>query len=111
MYSPVGLTSQPCGDFGVGRKYTRPGHRITSYNVCYTKLLRYFLNRGTESYSEALSYFPELENYNIGPDRYLELIKKYKENLSIPVIGSLNGISSGGWIEYAKKIEDSYNFV
>lgn len=69
--------------------------------------LDYFLSRGTESYSEALSYFPELEKYNVGPEKYLERIQKMKAALNIPVIGSLNGISSGGWIEYAKKIEDA----
>jgi dihydroorotate dehydrogenase (fumarate) len=66
--------------------------------------LDYFLSRGTESYPEALTYFPEMESYNIGPDSYLELIAKLKKSVNIPIIGSLNGISSGGWIEYAKKI-------
>ncbi|MAT45498.1 MAG: dihydroorotate dehydrogenase [Anaerolineaceae bacterium] len=69
--------------------------------------LDYFLNRGTETYAEALSYFPELENYNVGPDSYLELVNKIKSSVKIPVIGSLNGISSGGWIEYAKKIQEA----
>ncbi len=69
--------------------------------------LDYFLNRGTETYAEALSYFPELENYNVGPESYLDLVHKIKSSVNIPVIGSLNGISSGGWIEYAKKIEDA----
>jgi len=69
--------------------------------------LDYFLNRGTESYAEALTYFPEMDNYNIGPDNYLELITKIKSHVEIPIIGSLNGISSGGWVEYAKKIEQA----
>ena len=62
---------------------------------------------GTESYSEALSYFPDLGNYNIGPDGYVEHIRKAKQAVDIPVIGSLNGVSTGGWIRYAKQIEQA----
>lgn len=69
--------------------------------------LDYFLSRGTESFPEALTYFPEMENYNIGPDSYLELIAKLKKSVQMPIIGSLNGISSGGWVEYAKGIEQA----
>ena len=69
--------------------------------------LDYFLSRGTESYPEALTYFPEMESYNIGPESYLDLISKLKKSVNIPIIGSLNGISSGGWIEYARKIEQA----
>jgi dihydroorotate dehydrogenase (fumarate) len=60
------------------------------------------LARGTESFGEALSYFPVLRNYNLGPDGYLELIRKTKSAVSIPVIASLNGTSRGGWIRYAR---------
>jgi dihydroorotate dehydrogenase (fumarate) len=69
--------------------------------------LDHFLNRGADSYAEALSYFPDLDNYNIGPDAYLELIQKAKQTVDIPIIGSLNGVTSGGWIDYAKKIEQA----
>jgi dihydroorotate dehydrogenase (fumarate) len=69
--------------------------------------LDYFLSRGTESFPEALTYFPEMENYNIGPESYLDLITNLKNAVKIPIIGSLNGISSGGWVEYAKKIEQA----
>lgn len=69
--------------------------------------LDYFLNRGTESYAEAMTYFPEMEDYNVGPDSYLKLVSKIKKSVGIPVIGSLNGVSNGGWIEYAKKIEEA----
>ncbi|MEZ4519047.1 MAG: dihydroorotate dehydrogenase-like protein [Chloroflexota bacterium] len=65
-----------------------------------------YLNEGTESYAEALSYFPEAPVYRaIGPDAYLEHIYRAKQALDIPVIGSLNGVSTGGWIRYAKEIE------
>lgn len=69
--------------------------------------LDYFLTHGTESYTEALSYFPDLEHYNVGPDEYLNLIRKAKEAVSIPIIGSLNGVSAGGWVKYAKMIEQA----
>src|SRR5690242_1832581 len=69
--------------------------------------LDHYLERGTHSYAEALSYFPDLDHYNVGPDQYLEHLRRVKESLSIPVIGSLNGISTGGWVEYAHKIEQA----
>ena len=69
--------------------------------------LDHFLSRGTDTYAEALTYFPNLENYNVGPDEYLEQIRKAKQAVSIPVIGSLNGVSTGGWIDYARKIEQA----
>lgn len=69
--------------------------------------LDYFLTHGTESYAEALSYFPDLGDYNVGPDEYLNLIRKAKEAVDIPVIGSLNGVSAGGWVKYARMIEQA----
>jgi len=72
-----------------------------------SKALDFFLSHGSESFAEAITYFPNLDHYNVGPEEYLELIAKIKKSVSIPVIGSLNGISSGGWVEYAKKIEDA----
>ena len=65
------------------------------------------LSRGAESTPESLNYFPNLHNYNLGPDAYLELIHKAKQSVSIPVIGSLNGVSVGGWTRYAKLIEQA----
>lgn len=67
--------------------------------------LDHFLNRDTESYAEALTYFPEMGRYTLGPEVYIKHIKKLKAGVKIPVIGSLNGVSTGGWIEYAQKIE------
>ncbi len=66
----------------------------------------HYLNYGTYSFWEALSYFPEVA-LRIGPDTYLEHIRKVKAAVSIPVIGSLNGVSTGGWVDYAKKIQDA----
>ena len=69
--------------------------------------LDYYLTRGTESFAEAITYFPEMSDYNLEPEKYLKLIQQAKESVDIPLIGSLNGISSGGWIKYAKLIEDA----
>jgi len=65
------------------------------------------ISRGAESFAESLSYFPDLHNYNLGPDAYLELIQKATNSVSIPVIASLNGVSSGGWTHYAKLMEQA----
>ena len=65
----------------------------------------HFLFKGSEDYAEALGYFPEVTLSNLESDNYLDEIKKLKENLSIPIIASLNGVSKGGWEEYAKKLE------
>ncbi len=67
----------------------------------------YYLNHGTDSYAESLNYFPDMASYNIGPDDYLKLISCAKESVDIPIIGSLNGISTGGWIDYAGLIEEA----
>jgi len=69
--------------------------------------LDHYLAYGTESFAEALSYFPKVDEYRVEPDDYLELIHKAKKSLNIPVIGSMNGITAGGWIDYAKKIEEA----
>ncbi len=60
----------------------------------------------TESFGEALSYMPELEHH-LGPDQYLELLQAVKEAVDVPVIGSLNGTTPGGWTTYAAKIENA----
>ena len=72
-----------------------------------SQALDHFLNSGTESFAEALTYFPDLENYNVGPVEYLDLIAKLKQAVSIPVIASLNGVTTGGWVEHAKNMEEA----
>jgi len=66
-----------------------------------------YLSHGTESYAESLTYFPDMTSYNLGPDAYLEHVRRAKAAVDIPVIGSLNGVSTGGWITYARKIEQA----
>jgi dihydroorotate dehydrogenase (fumarate) len=58
-------------------------------------LLDHYLSYGSESFAEALDYFPDLDNYNTGPNGYLELIRKAKEATDVPIIASLNGASAG----------------
>jgi dihydroorotate dehydrogenase (fumarate) len=70
-------------------------------------LLDHYLSYGADSFSEALSYFPEMDSYNVGPDAYLNLIRQAKTAVEIPIIGSLNGASPGGWVEYARHIQDA----
>ena len=67
----------------------------------------YHLTQGIDSYAESISYFPDMQSYNVGPDEYLNLIRRAKEAVDIPIIGSLNGTSVGGWTDYATLIEEA----
>ena len=67
----------------------------------------HYLRNNTNSFAESLSYFPEMDEYNVWPDEYLNLIRRAKESVDIPIIGSLNGVSIGGWTNYAGLIEDA----
>lgn len=69
--------------------------------------LHHHLTQGTESYPESLSFFPEPEQFHLGPEEYLDHIRKAKEAVNIPIIASLNGASTGGWTEYACKIQEA----
>lgn len=70
-------------------------------------LLDHYLNFGTDSTAEALSYFPDLSRYNVGPDAYIRLLQNAKAAVDVPIIGSLNGVSTGGWVDYARHIENA----
>ncbi len=72
-----------------------------------SEILDRSLEQGTYTYAESLTYFPDLGNYNLGPDGYLEHIRKAKAAVGIPVIASLNGASTGGWVKYAQKMEQA----
>ena len=67
--------------------------------------LHFRTTQGTESYAESLSYFPDMDEYKMGPEEYLNHIRKAKETVKIPIIASLNGSTIGGWTEYAKEME------
>jgi dihydroorotate dehydrogenase (fumarate) len=67
--------------------------------------LIHYLSQGTESNPEALTFFPEADEYNVGPEEYLAHISKAKAAVEIPVIASLNGSTAGNWTNYARLME------
>ena len=69
--------------------------------------LNHHLEQGTESFPEALSYFPEAVDYNLGPEDYLKHIARAKAAVGIPIIASLNASSPGGWVKYAALIQEA----
>lgn len=86
---------------------------IVAYSLFEEQIIResleldHFLTRDTDSFAEAMTHLPDIGKFRVGPESYVEHIGKLKEALDIPVIGSLNGVSSGGWIDYAEKIESA----
>jgi len=69
--------------------------------------IEHLITSGTESYAESLSYFPEFEDYETGPDEYLNLLRRATEAVDIPVIASLNGITNEGWVNTARLMQDA----
>jgi dihydroorotate dehydrogenase (fumarate) len=72
-----------------------------------TNELDRFLWDGSDLGAESTTIFPDLGNYNVGPDAYLEHIRQAKQSVSIPVIASLNGVSRGGWVSYAREVQQA----
>ncbi len=71
------------------------------------RTLAHYLSHGTDSYAESLTYFPEPREHRFGPDEYLEHVRRAKQAVRIPVIASLNGSTTGGWLTYARRIEEA----
>ena len=69
--------------------------------------LHHYLSQGTESQAEALTYFPEPAEFKVGPEAYVKHIAKAKAAVNIPLIGSLNGTTFGGWMTYARQIQEA----
>ncbi|HCK80851.1 MAG TPA: dihydroorotate dehydrogenase-like protein [Candidatus Competibacter sp.] len=69
--------------------------------------LEYLMTAHTESFAESLSYFPEVDDYTVGPDSYLDILRRASEAVDIPIMGSLNGITNAGWIEYAQLMQQA----
>ncbi len=69
--------------------------------------LQHYLSKGSESYAESLTYFPQVDDFNLGPEEYLSHIFKAKKAVSIPVIASLNARTEGGWVTFAKQIQQA----
>ena len=60
-----------------------------------------------DSFAEALTYLPEFEDYDLGTDAYVRHLEETKRELEIPVIASLNGVSAGGWVAHAKRLQEA----
>jgi dihydroorotate dehydrogenase (fumarate) len=71
------------------------------------ELLENLIEVGTNSYAEALTYFPPMPSYRIGSYQYVEAVHRAANAVDIPVIASLNGITDHGWIDYARQIEQA----
>lgn len=83
-------------------------HSLFEEQVVAEQMAAYDLLDGPAGgHAEALDYFPNTADYNLGPDAYLEQIRRIREAVDVPVIGSLNGVSVGGWVEYAQLIEQA----
>ena len=115
LKNPLVVSPSPlCEDLGAIRKMEDAGasavvlHSLFDEQLTIDSLdLDRFLTSGTESFAEALSYFPDMGQFKLGPEAYLEHIQKAKKAVKIPIIGSLNGVSTGGWVSFAKKIEQA----
>ena len=69
--------------------------------------LEHFVSAGTESFAESLSYFPSVGDVRVGPGRYLELLRRAREAVRVPIIASLNGVTNEGWTDYARQLEQA----
>jgi dihydroorotate dehydrogenase (fumarate) len=113
--NPLVCSASPlCQDLEALRRMEEAGaaavvlHSLFEEQITVESLdLSRYLDQGTEGYAESLSYFPDMSRYNLGPEGYLEHIAQAKVLLRIPVIASLNGRTRGGWVHYAKLIEQA----
>lgn len=69
--------------------------------------LNYLMSQGSESFAEALSYFPKPDHFVLGPEEYLKLVRDAKQAVKVPIIASLNGFTPGGWIDYSRKLQQA----
>jgi dihydroorotate dehydrogenase (fumarate) len=69
--------------------------------------LDHYLSNATDFSREVSSYYPQTGSFTLAPEAYIDAVNKTKKAVKIPVIGSLNGVSTGGWIKYARKIEEA----
>jgi dihydroorotate dehydrogenase (fumarate) len=69
--------------------------------------MEHFLSLGIDSHSEALSYFPKVDDYDVGPAQYLDLLRKASASTRIPIIASLNGTTHRGWVEFASLMQEA----
>ena len=114
LRNPLGVSACPplTGDVDMLRRLEAAGAAVVVLPSLFEEQIAHdemeiqrLLDFHTDSYAESLDYFPDLHDYNTGPGEYLRLVESAKSALSIPVIGSLNGCSRGGWTHYARSIE------
>ncbi len=67
----------------------------------------HLMESGTQSFAESLSYFPDVDEYQVGPESYLELVHQASESIDVPIIASLNCVTGDGWIDYAKQMQQA----
>ncbi len=115
LRSPLVVSASPLGDnIDNLKKMEDAGAGAVVLHSLFEEQLRleafelhHHLTHGTESYPEALSYFPEPQDLLIGPEVYLRHITAAKKAVKIPIIASLNGSTVGGWTDYARKMEEA----
>jgi dihydroorotate dehydrogenase (fumarate) len=115
LCSPLVCSASPlCEDVGQLRHMEDAGAGAVVLHSLFEEQIRregldldQFLDQGADSYAESITYLPDMNSYNLGPDGYLEHVRRAKGALGIPVIASLNGSTPGGWTEYARLIEQA----
>jgi dihydroorotate dehydrogenase (fumarate) len=115
LKNPLVPSASPLsGDIGTMRKMEDAGAAAIVLQSLFEEQIRHesreldhYLQFGTESFAEAVTYFPQSDDYTLGPEEYLNHIRQAKEAIDIPIIASLNGVTVGGWIDYSRKMEQA----
>jgi len=115
LTNPLVVSASPLSrDLGTARKLEDCGASAIVLHSLFEEQINLeanqldrFLSYGSDVSAEALSMFPDMTSYNIGPDGYLEHIRKCKAAVRIPIIASLNGVSAGGWTRYAREMQQA----
>jgi dihydroorotate dehydrogenase (fumarate) len=115
LRSPLVPSASPLSDQidGIRRMEDSGAAAVVLYSLFEEQIareseaLQQHLAYGTESFAEALTYLPEPGEFRVGPDEYLNHIRRAKEAVRIPIIASLNGSTIGGWVDYARKIQQA----
>ena len=115
LKNPVVASASPLSETLAGMKRLEDGgvaaivmfslfeEQIRHENEAFSHLME----SGTLSFAESLSYFPQIDAYDRGPDSYLELVRRATEELEVPVIASLNCVTSEGWMQYALQLQEA----
>jgi len=115
LSSPLVASASPLtGDLGTLRALEEAGAAAVVLPSLFEEQVEHeaaqvhqVLEQGTHSFGEALTYFPEMDDYNTGPDEYVEHVAAATAELGIPVIASLNGVTPGGWVRYADLLQQA----